>query len=98
MTFLFHEGRYGDRHTASVVYLVRALSLQEKLQFILSATYQHARNLAILTALYKLLNLVLLYVRGCSSPLQQAMAGAVCGYLIFGDDNKINMQVCLCLS
>lgn len=70
-------------------------SLQEKLQFIVSATYQHARNLAVLTALYKLLTRAMEGVRGRGSPLQKAVAGAVCGYLVFGADNKINMQVYL---
>ena len=70
-------------------------SLQDKLQFIISATYQHARNLAILTALYKILTKLLEHVRGkVNSPLHHAMAGALCGYLVFGTDNKINMQVC----
>ena len=68
-------------------------SLSEKLRFILSATYQHARNLAIFTALYKILTGVMASVRGCAGPLHHATAGAVCGYLVFGDDNKINMQV-----
>ena len=68
-------------------------SLQEKLRFILSATYQHARNLAMFTALYKMLTQGMAGVRGCAGPLHHATAGALCGYLVFGDDNKINMQV-----
>ena len=67
-------------------------SLQEKLRFILSATYQHGRNLALFTALYKVLSATLEAATGRAVP---AIAGAVCGCLVFGTNNKINMQVCL---
>lgn len=82
-------------HALVMTFLFHEGTLQEKLQFILSATYQHARNLALLTTLYKLLKQAMEYVRGGDSPLQEAAAGAVCGYLVFGADNKINMQVSL---
>lgn len=78
------------------MYVPPTYSLQEKIKFILSATYQHARNLATFTALYKLLTQVLLAVRGRTSALHHLTAGAVCGYLVFGEDNKINMQVSIC--
>ena len=78
---------------SSHLYLILVYSLPEKLLFILTATYQHARNLAILTAAYKILTGVLEHVRGRGSSLHHAMAGALCGYLVFGTNNKVNMQV-----
>ena len=68
-------------------------SLREKLLFIIQATYQHARNLALFTTVYKVLTIALQRLWGRGHPLHNFAAGFVGGYLVFGAENKINMQV-----
>ncbi|CAI8024164.1 Peroxisomal membrane protein 4 [Geodia barretti] len=84
-------------HSLVMTFLFHEGSLQEKLHFILNATFQHARNLAILTALYKALTLALQRIAGRAVPGLPAITGAVCGYLVFGTETKINMQINLYL-
>ena len=68
-------------------------SLQEKLSVILSLTYQHARNLALLATIYKASTMLAKKGMGHSSPLVTFLAAAVAGYTMFGSNNKLNMQV-----
>ena len=68
-------------------------SLKEKLIFILRATYQHAKNLAYFAVIYKTLNFLMQRLVGASHPLQNFVSAAVGGYFVFGENNKVNMQV-----
>ena len=61
--------------------------------FILKATFQHARNLAFFTVIYKTITLVLKRLRGHQHPLHTFLAAMISGYFVFGSNNKINMQV-----
>ncbi len=67
--------------------------LRDKLEFILRATFQHARNLALLATSYKVLCFLLRKAMGRQHPLQNFVSAAISGYFVFGENNKINMQV-----
>ena len=68
-------------------------SLKEKITFILQATYQHAKNLALLTALYRVLMAVLCKVQGGKRGWHTLLCGFISGYVVFGEENKVNTQV-----
>lgn len=68
-------------------------SLREKVEFILRATFQHARNLALLATSYKVLCFLQRRATGRQHPLQNFISAAISGYFVFGENNKINMQV-----
>ena len=68
-------------------------SLKEKVQFILRATFQHAKNLACLATIYKIITLALRKLLGKGHPIQNFVAAFVGGYVVFGENNKVNMQV-----
>ncbi len=67
--------------------------LKEKFEFILRATFQHARNLAMLTVIYKTSMLIMQRISGRTHPLQNFIAAFMGGYAVFGENNKVNMQV-----
>ena len=75
--------------------------LQEKIKMILQATYQHGRNLACFTFLYKVINAILAKssgqltsVRGGrKTPWHVILAASTAGYFVFGTNNPINTQV-----
>lgn len=69
------------------------VSLQDKLKFILQATFQHARNLALLTTIYKVVTLLFKQLTGSVHPLVTFIGAFAGGYFVFGENNKINMQV-----
>lgn len=69
-------------------------SLQEKLKFILQATFQHARNLAFLTTVYKIVTLLFRKLTGKEHPVFTFIGAFLGGYFVFGENNKLNMQVC----
>lgn len=71
------------------------LSLKEKIHFILSATAQHAKNLAFFALLYKSVSLLLNKLMGKTHPLHNFIGGLTGGYFVFGSNNKVNMQVCV---
>ena len=68
-------------------------SFREKFEFIVRATFQHARNLALLTTVYKTLLFVMRKLWGRGHPAHNFVAAFVGGYLVFGENNKVNMQV-----
>lgn len=68
-------------------------SLQEKFKFILQATFQHARNLALLATIYKVVTLLFRKLTGRNHPIFTFIAAFAGGYFIFGENNKVNMQV-----
>ena len=57
------------------------------------ATIQHAKNLACFALVYKSLCMVLHKVCGRSHPVHNFVAGLAGGYIVFGTNNKVNMQV-----
>ena len=60
---------------------------------ILSLTYQHARNLALLATFYKLSTMMSEKMLGRSSRLVTFLSAFAAGYFVFGTNNKLNMQV-----
>lgn len=81
--------------TSLLLLLLLFPSLKEKIQFILSATAQHARNLAFFALIYKAISIFLNKLRGQGHPLHNFIGGLCGGYLVFGTNNKVNMQVSL---
>lgn len=72
-------------------------SLRGKVKFILEATFQHARNLALLTTIYKVVTLLLRKLTSRDYPIFTFIGAFAGGYFVFGENNKINMQVTLCV-
>ena len=68
-------------------------SLKEKALFILQATFQHARNLAFFTAVYRTLMAVLDWSEGRASRWHTFVAAFTSGYFVFGREDKVNTQV-----
>ena len=68
-------------------------SLKEKALFILQATFQHARNLAFFTAIYRALLAVLARCLGGGRRWHTFVAAFVSGYVVFGKEDKVNTQV-----
>ena len=73
---------------------------------ILQATYQHGRNLACFTFVYKLINTVLAKSSGKLTSVRGGrktswhviFAASAAGYFVFGTNNPINTQVGICVS
>lgn len=61
--------------------------------FIIRATFQHAKNLALLTTIYKSILLILRKLQGQTIPIHNFIGAFVAGYFVFGENNKVNMQV-----
>ena len=76
-------------------YNINRCSLREKFRFILSATIQHATNLASFAVIYKSVSMLLNKLRGQTHPLHNFIAGMLGGYAVFSTNNKVNMQVSL---
>ncbi|KAL8790834.1 MAG: hypothetical protein Q9213_000458 [Squamulea squamosa] len=84
-------------HALVMVFLFRSGTLREKLQIVLKATFQHARNLATFATLYKTM---LLFLRTASSDSKESsshtfLAGLVGGYMVFGRgvQSSVNQQI-----
>ena len=60
---------------------------------ILSLTYQHARNLALLATFYKLSTMISEKMLGHTSRLVTFLSAFAAGYFVFGNNDKLNMQV-----
>lgn len=82
-------------HSVVMTFLFHKGSLREKITFILQATYQHARNLAICASLYRLLMTLLSKLQGGKKSWHTFLSAFVCGYIVFGEENKVNTQICL---
>jgi peroxisomal membrane protein 4 len=80
-----------------MTFLFHEGSLKEKLKFIISATIQHATNLAYFALIYKVTSMLLDKLRGTTHPLHNFIAGLLGGYTVFGKENKVNMQINLYL-
>lgn len=79
--------------TISTYLCLSVFSLKEKFRFILTATAQHAKNLAFFALVYKSVSLLLNKLRGSTHPVHNFIGGLMGGYLVFGTNNKVNMQV-----
>ncbi len=90
----FLQGLNVSKDALSVtVNFFASYSLKDKAKFILEATYQHGRNLALLTAVYKIVTLLFRKLTGKDHPVFTFIAAFTGGYLVFGENNKVNMQV-----
>ncbi|KAL8695415.1 MAG: hypothetical protein Q9224_003402, partial [Gallowayella concinna] len=84
-------------HALVMVFLFRSGTLREKLQIILKATFQHARNLATFATVYKTM---MLFLRNTSTEGKESsphtfLAGLVGGYMVFGRgiQSSVNQQI-----
>ncbi|KAL8798566.1 MAG: hypothetical protein Q9182_006563 [Xanthomendoza sp. 2 TL-2023] len=84
-------------HALVMVFLFRSGTLREKLQIILRATFQHARNLATFATIYKTM---MLFLRSTSTEGKELsphtfLAGLVGGYMVFGRglQSSVNQQI-----
>ncbi|KAJ3020634.1 Peroxisomal membrane protein 4 [Thoreauomyces humboldtii] len=84
-------------HALVMTFLFRTGSLQDKMRFIIRATYQHSRNLAFFVTIYKTLMAVQRNVKGKEHNLDSFVAGVVGGYFVFGKNNNVNNQIVLYL-
>ncbi|XP_003384961.2 PREDICTED: peroxisomal membrane protein 4-like [Amphimedon queenslandica] len=84
-------------HSLVMTFLFHEGSLKEKFRFILTATAQHAKNLAFFALVYKSISLLLNKLRGSTHPVHNFIGGLMGGYLVFGTNNKVNMQINLYL-
>lgn len=50
-------------------------------------------NLAFLATLYKTLLLIMKKLQGKTLPVHNFIGAFVAGYFVFGENNKVNMQV-----
>ena len=60
---------------------------------ILDLTYQHSRNLAFFVTIYKSLLFLARKLKGQEHNIDSFVAGAIGGYIIFGNDTSVNNQV-----
>lgn len=83
-----------------MTFLFRDGSLEDKLRFIVKATYQHSRNLALFVTIYKSLLLAqrkLLTGDQVEKAHHSFVAGLIGGYIVFGNNDNINNQIVLYL-
>lgn len=81
-------------HALVMTFLFRNGSLFEKAQWILSATFQHSKNLGRFVFLYKAI--LLLAKRGSQGreyPWHHLLAGGLGGFLVFRHNDNVNQQV-----
>ena len=71
--------------------------LWEKLEFIASATKQHAFNLAKFVTIYKTFRVVLSILVPEYKDYHAFVAGSIGGYLVFRQDNPVNNQIVMYL-
>jgi len=80
-------------HALIMTFLFREGSFYEKLNDIMTATFQHSRNLACYVAIYKAVVCFLRHLRNKESGINTLVGGAVGGFFIFGTDNPVNSQI-----
>jgi len=71
----------------------RQATVREKLIAVLTATYTHARSLAIFASFYKACTCLLRHLRGKEDVWNSLLAGAMGGSLVFGDNSSVNSQI-----
>ncbi|CAG8697879.1 11316_t:CDS:2, partial [Dentiscutata heterogama] len=81
-------------HALVMTFLFGSGSLKDKMTIILDATIQHSKNLAFFVTIYK----TLMYLQkkingGMEQNGHSFIAGLIGGYIVFGDNNRVNQQV-----
>ncbi|KAL1975200.1 hypothetical protein VTN31DRAFT_3592 [Thermomyces dupontii] len=84
-------------HALVMIFLFRSGTFREKLRLVLSATRQHARNLAVFAMIYKGSMLALKYLNPAGRKEGQYdsfFAGLLGGYVVFGrNHNGVSQQI-----
>jgi peroxisomal membrane protein 4 len=85
-------------HALVMTFLFRsALPLRTKARLILTATFQHSKNLCMFVSIYKSTLILLRRLAGKESSSDAFVAGLLGGYIVFREDNGINQQIVLYL-
>lgn len=84
-------------HALVMTFMFADGSLQEKLRKIIKLTYTHARNLCVYVTLYKAMLVAMRSVTASKNPIHSGIAGAIGGYIVFGENSPINQQINLYL-
>ncbi|KAJ8049477.1 Peroxisomal membrane protein 4 [Holothuria leucospilota] len=80
-------------HALVMTFLFGRGTTLEKFQGILQATYTHSKNLAKFVFLFKSMMVLLQRMEGKEQHFHPFIAGVIGGYLVFGENNKINSQI-----
>ena len=67
--------------------------MRANIKYILTATFQHARNLGLYVALYKTVACLMRHITKKESGVNSIVGGAVSGLVMFGENNPINSQI-----
>lgn len=83
-------------HALVMTFLFGRGTTSQKLQYVFKATRQHSLNLTKFVGLYKLLTILMRNSNSAKKelPHESFLAGCVAGYIVFGDRNPVNEQVC----
>ena len=76
-----------DSIESNLLMILLTDSLKEKATFILRATFQHAKNLAFLTTIYKTILLILKKLQGHTLPIHDFIGAFVASYFVFGENH-----------
>ncbi|KAK2722051.1 hypothetical protein QYM36_002561 [Artemia franciscana] len=79
-------------HALVMTFLFKTGSLRSKIWSILEATIQHSRNLAFFVTIYKTITKLLHFLAGEKEKRHSFVAAFIGGYLVFGENNRINQQ------
>uniref|UniRef100_A0A914ZNV5 Peroxisomal membrane protein 4 n=1 Tax=Parascaris univalens TaxID=6257 RepID=A0A914ZNV5_PARUN len=94
---LIYGARIRAPHALVVVFLFGSGTFVDKVRIILRLTRIHATNLAKFTFCYKLIMGLIQQVKGYRREWHSFFVAFIVGYLVFGDNNSVNMQVNLYL-
>ena len=72
--------------------------LTEKLKVIAELTYAHAKNLFQFVGIYKTLLVLMKMIFKQNVPLHSMLAGAMGGWVVFGENTSVNQQINLYLT
>ncbi|KAF9439097.1 Peroxisomal membrane protein 4, partial [Entomortierella beljakovae] len=84
-------------HALVMTLLFRRSNFKDMAKFVLTATKQHAKNLAFFATIYKTLLILQRRMHGKERPMDSFIAGLVGGYVVFGENNNVNQQIVLYL-
>lgn len=89
---------YGSKvrfpHALVMTFLFGSGSIQDKTRRVFKATYHHGRNLACFVGLYKTILCLMRHIRQKNSGINNLVAGAIGGGIMFGDGNSpVNSQI-----
>ncbi|CAG8798790.1 14728_t:CDS:2, partial [Dentiscutata erythropus] len=83
-------------HALVMTFLFGSGSLKDKMTIILDATIQHSKNLAFFVTIYKTLMYLQKKINGdVEQNGHSFIAGLIGGYIVFGDNNRVNQQIVL---